>query len=178
MMKVWKIAPGNLAEDWDVSRERGSIALGWMQLRDFAKFRSEDHVLEVLVQTYPDEEDGNRDGAARSIWYFLRKVQPDHVVVANNGRGSVVGIGVITSDYLQPTSTNNPVRSDKRVWRRHARRVNWMIDKPVDMGDSFFFGINTVTALSPKRVAKIRQAYARKYPKDLPLKKQLAEVFG
>src|SRR5262245_24339711 len=133
MTTVWKIAPGYLAEDWDVSREKGSVALGWMRLRDFSKFRSEEHVLEALIRAWPDDEDGNRDGAARSIWYFVRKVEQDHVVVANNGRGSVVGIGVVTSDYLQPTSPDNPVRNDKRVWRRHARRVDWVITKPVDL---------------------------------------------
>ena len=175
MSTIWKIAPGYLAEDWDVSREKGSIALGWMRLRDFSKFRSEAHVLEALIKAWPDDEDGNRDGAARSIWYFVSKVGPGDVIVANNGRGSVVGIGLVSSDYLPPTSADNPVRNDKRVWRRHARRVEWVIDKPVEMGDPFFFGINAVTGLSPKRVAKIRQAYARKYP---PLRKKIAELLA
>jgi hypothetical protein len=70
MSKVWKIAPGYLAEDWDVSREKGTIALGWMRLRDFSKFRSQQHVLDALIRAWPEDEDGNRDGAARSIWYF------------------------------------------------------------------------------------------------------------
>jgi predicted Mrr-cat superfamily restriction endonuclease len=175
MSNVWKIAPGYLAEDRDVSREKGSIALGWMRLRDFSKFRSEEHVLEALIRAWPDDEEGNRDGAARSIWYFVREVEPDDVIVANNGRGSVVGVGVVASDYLLPTSPENPVRSDKRVWRRHARRVEWVIRKAVALDDPFFFGINAVTSLSPKRVAKIRQAYARKYPE---LRKKLAELFG
>jgi hypothetical protein len=87
MSKVWKSAPGYLAEDWDVSREKGGISLGWMRLRDFSKFRSEDHILEALIRAWPHDEDGARGGAARSIWYFVRKVEPDDVIVANNGRG-------------------------------------------------------------------------------------------
>jgi hypothetical protein len=50
-----------------------------------------------------------------------------------------------------------------------------VIDKPVDLGNPFFFGINTVTSLSPKSVARIRQAYTRKYPE---LRKKLAGLFG
>jgi hypothetical protein len=176
MVKVWKIAPGYLAEDWELSREHGCIALGWTRLPNFAKFRSHEDILRALIKAHPaGDEEGNREGAARSIWYFVRKVEPGHIVVANNGRGKVVGIGRITGDYLSPKSSENPIRNDERIWRRHARRVEWMIVQSVDLQEPFFFGINTVTSLAAKRVALIRQAYARKNP---ALKKKLTELFG
>jgi hypothetical protein len=147
-----------------------------MRLRDFAKFHSQDDVLQALIKAHPrGDEEGNREGAARSIWYFVRKVQPDHVVVANHGRGAVVGVGIVTSDYLSPKSPTNPVRDDDRVWRRHARCVEWLIDKPVDLHRPYFFGIDTVTRLAPKRVALLRQAYVKRYPE---LKGKLAQLFG
>ncbi len=173
---VWKIAPGEGAEDWPVSREQDYIALGWMCFRDFAKFHSQEDVLEALIKEHPrGDEEGNREGAARSIWYFVNRVQQGHVVVANNGRGGVAGIGIITSDYLTPRSPKNPIRNDERVWRRHARRVEWVIDQPIDLRQTYFFGINTVTRLAPKRVAYIRRVYLKWYPQ---LRQKLERLFG
>lgn len=163
MTKAWKIAPGEGAEDWEVSRKQGCICLGWMQIPDFARFKREEEILRALKKSYPHDKEGNRGGAAKSIWRFGHKIQPHQLVIANKGRSSVVGIGVVTSGYIPPRSPENPVRNDQRIWRRHARLVDWRIKQPIDF-DHYLFSPPTVHSLSPEVLRKIRQAYAKKYP--------------
>ncbi len=105
-MNVWKIAPGTGAEDWPESLEYECIGLGWIRLPDFRIFHSHAEVLSALIDAYPspNEKEGHRGGAATSIWYFVDAhdndqlhVQEGDIVVANQGRSRVVGIGVVTS---------------------------------------------------------------------------------
>src|SRR6266404_7754917 len=103
MATVWKIAPGEGAEDWAVCQKNGCIGLGWTELADFRRFKSKGEVLKALKH-YIGEKKGNREGAARAIWYFFDQIQPSHVVVASEGLSAVVGIGLVRSEYLPPKS--------------------------------------------------------------------------
>jgi hypothetical protein len=168
-MAVWKIAPGEGAEDWNECQEYECIGLGWMQLPNYTTFHHQPEILLALRRAYRNEPRGCGLGAARSIWWFVDQVDVDDIVIANHGRSRVVGIGMVTSGYLSPGSRDNPIPCPQRdsddMWRRHARRVDWRISDPVDLPDTYFFGINTVTRLTPARVGEIRQAYCNAYPR-------------
>jgi len=51
---------------------------------------------------------GDGKGAVLSIWRFTREMQPGDIVIANNGRSSIAGIGIVGSDYLPPGTSGNP----------------------------------------------------------------------
>ena len=166
MAQVWKIAPGEHADHWDMCRERDCILIGWRALRDYRKFKSEKAILRAL-----GGGPGDGSGAAQSIWRFTNEVKPFDIVVANQGRAAVVGIGIIKSDYLPPRSPKNPSQSK---WLPHARLVEWVIKQPIDL-EPYFFGMPTVHALNAEKVDEIRRAYVTKYPK---LKRTLANLFA
>lgn len=166
MAQVWKIAPGEHADHWEMCRERGCILVGWRSLRDYRKFKDEKAILRAL-----GGGPGDGIGAARSIWQFTYEVKPFDIVVANQGRATVVGIGIVKSAYLSPRSRKNP--SDSK-WLPHARLVEWIIDQRIDL-EPFFFGIPTVHSLSADKIDRIRQAYLDKYPK---LKNTLNNMFA
>src|SRR6266478_4622486 len=143
MAQVWKIAPGKHADHWDMCRDRGCILIGWFTLRDYRKFKSEKAILRAL-----GGGPGDGSGAARSIWRFTNEVKPFDIVVANQGRAAVVGIGLIKSDYLPPRSPKNPSQSEGLP---HARLVEWVIKQRIDL-EPYFFGMTTVHALSAEKV--------------------------
>ena len=122
MAKAWKIAPGEGADQWEMCRDKKCIALGWRKLKNYRKYGSEKEILDVL-----GGGPGDGSGAAQSIWRFAREIHPYDLVVANNGRSRIEGIGIVTSDYLSPRSRKNP--SDNE-WLPHARLVDWVITKP------------------------------------------------
>jgi hypothetical protein len=74
------------------------------------------------------------------------------VVVANEGLSRVVGIGLICSGYLAPDDNRNPRKQED--YHRHARRVKWLIDKPVDIPKRTF-NRPTVQRLTSHTVAII-----------------------
>lgn len=173
MAQVWKIAPGEGAEDWDLFRENGCIGLGWLRDSDYRKFRSEDEVLASLELAHGKGTPGASAGSAKMIWRFVHEVKPQHVIVANERYNRVVGVGVVAGEYLPPNSSNNPIPKDASTHRRHIRRVNWLITDPVDLSGERFFVQSTLWPLGNDKLARIREAYAAKYPKLKPVLEQL-----
>lgn len=165
MPTVWKIAPGESASGWEMCRERGCIALGWSKLKDYSRFSTEEEVLKAL-----GGGPGDGKGAAKSILRFASVIQPDDIVVANKGKSRVMGIGIIHSDYMPAGGSKNPSQDPDLP---HARLVDWIIDKPIDVGPDFF-GIHTITELSRDKVGQIEQAYLKEYP---ALKGKLDQLF-
>jgi len=166
MAQVWKIAPGKHADHWAMCRELNCILIGWRALRDYRKFKSEKAILRAL-----GGGPGDGSGAARSVWRFTNEVKPFDIVVANQGRAAVTGIGIVKSDYLPPRSPKNPSQSK---WLTHARLVEWVIDQPIEL-EPYFFGMPTVHLLNAEKVNEICQAYRTKYAK---LKGTLTELFA
>lgn len=167
MAQVWKIAPGEHAVEWDMCRERHCIVLGWRALHDYKRFGNDRSAVARVLGGGP----GNGFGAAGSVLRFAYEVKPADVVVANRGRTAVVGIGVVNSGYLRPSSRTNPSRSEEYP---HARGVDWIIDRFIDLGTTFF-APSAVTRLGHTRVNRICHAYVKKYPES---KQVLDELFG
>jgi hypothetical protein len=164
MAQVWKIAPGEGAEDWPLFRQHGCIGLGWLFDSDYRDFGSEDEILAALEEHYGKGAQGCGAGAAKMIWRFVNDVKSHHVVVANERYNRVVGIGVVTGAYLPPNSAKNPLRKDTTTHRHHVRRVNWLITEPVDLSGKRFFVQSTLWPLESEQLNRIRQAYAAEYP--------------
>src|SRR5216683_1763495 len=165
MPNFWKIAPGEGANHWQMCHQKGCILLGWLELIDYSKFTDKDEILKAL-----GGEQGAGKGAARSIWSFAQEIQPSDVVIANKGTSSVVGIGVVRSEYLPPKSPKNPGQSK---WLPHARLVDWLVDQPIDF-DHRIFALSTVHLVKPETCDEIKQAYLKKYPE---LKDKLDQLF-
>jgi 5-methylcytosine-specific restriction protein B len=173
MVNFWKIAPGLKAEVWDETHKQECITINWMNKTDFKQFLKKFTAREERIKALTDAGVGNKI-SANSILYFVDDVQPGDTVVANKGRSRVEGIGVVKSAYLGPKNVENPRKNEKR--HRHARLVNWLIDKPMDF-DEFLFNPNqppTVLKLESDQCDKIKQAYLKKYPE---LKETLDELF-
>ena len=178
MTEIWKIAPGNRAEDWPVFSELGCIAIGWLEGRDFRRFKDRASVLVALEAKYGKGSKGNGDGAAGMIWSFTHEIKQGDVVVANDAYNRAVGIGIIKGNYLPPTSDDNPLHDDTTTHRHHARLVDWVIKKPVDIPGGRLFVQATLAALNDDKVAMVKQSYLAAYPGDTKLASQLEQLLG
>jgi len=173
MVQVWKIAPGEGAEDWDLFRKHGCIGIGWLTGSDYRQYRSENEVLAALNSEYDEGVKGCGAGAAKMIWRFVHEVKIHQLVVANDGYNGVVGIGVVASDYLSPRSHRNPIRKDKTTHRHHVRRVDWLITDPIELPGKQFFVQSTLWPLKNEKFDTIRQTYNDKYPRLKPILDQV-----
>jgi hypothetical protein len=167
MTRVWKVSPGKYAAAWQTCRDRQCIVMGWRALRNYRRFGRDKHAIVGFL----GGGHGNGYGAARSILNFAYDFKRNHIVVANQGRSIVVGIGLVRGDYMRPGLPDNP--SDSTEYP-HAREVEWIVKQPVYVGETFF-AASAVTQLSAGKVKQIRRAYARQHPE---LKKKLDRLFA
>jgi hypothetical protein len=170
-MKVWKIAPGQRANNWPMCRDAGCIVVGWKDLTDYREFSDWKEVLKALQQAYGRGAKGAGKGAAKTIWRFGHVIKSPDIVVANKGFNEIVGIGRITSEYLAPSSRQNPSQNE---YLPHARLVDWIIKKPVALRHHRFFAEGTVWPLDPSHCEEISRAYVNRYPE---LRKRVADLF-
>jgi len=175
MTTVWKVAPGKKAENWDICRKSGCIVLGWNDIGDYRQFKSIPSIVAVLQKLHSGRSKGA--GSARSILRFADEMKPGDIIVANRGESQIVGIGVLTGDYLHADHPMNPVPIPPpgKWWRRNARLVDWQIVEPIDLQTKYFFVASTVQRLSTEKCNTVRLAYLEKYPR---LKPVLDELFG
>jgi hypothetical protein len=171
MPKVWKIAPGSQARAWPECQEGRCILFGWRELGDHSRFENEMAVRKAMKKAYKRGEPGTGRGAAQSVWRFANEVQPKDIVVANCGRSSAVGIGIIQSDYLPPGAAKNP---SKHEWLHSARLVDWRITEQVNLRP-YLFVQDTVWPLEHSQCEEIKRAYLKANPK---LRKKFDELFG
>lgn len=133
---------------WDETHSQNCITINWDNSKDLSRL-SED-ALGKLV--------GPQN--LRQVWDFVHEVKPGDTVVANQGNSGVVGIGVVESGYLPPTSEKNPRKHAKD--HRHAHLVNWEIDTLLDVGSEFFGRVpRTVMRLDSETCRKLKKAYLK-----------------
>lgn len=144
---IWKIAPGENANVWSECRDHSCIVVGWEEIGDFRYYKTEEEIKQALKV---EAEKFSWD--ARSIWLFTHEVSPGDIVVANKGRSTVVGIGVVTGAYVPPDDPQNPNLS-----MRNARSVEWKITDKVDT--KFSFSIPTVMPVNRDQWRQIKNAY-------------------
>jgi 5-methylcytosine-specific restriction enzyme B len=167
MANVWKIAPGDNAYMWQETHEQGCITINWMNQTNLAEFETKEELKKAFKKA------GQTDNRGAS-WEFAKVVQRGDTIVANKGQNVVVGIGLVEGDYLPPDDPRNPRKTADE--HRHVRRVNWVIDKPVDLHEDIY-GLRvtpTILRLSSEQCRKIKQAYLKEDP---GLKGKLDQLF-
>jgi hypothetical protein len=114
-----KIAPGHAAEYWPQCLKKGYICVGWDDVGDLRRFRSEDQFRAVFEKHY--KYAGNLSATRRKaneLW-SLTKLQPGDRVIANKGMKTVLAIGVVQ----EPGYEWRP--NESRGGYYHTVRVKW-----------------------------------------------------
>ena len=143
---VWLIAPGPAAEHWDQMRAEGEIAIGWDILGDLRDYADRDQITQRFQHLYPT--DGKQTNDSLACWEFARVMHAGDLVFAKEGRSTIRGAGVITSDYrYEPERDQYP----------HVRSVAWHHSGSWNTGDRRL-PTKTLTGLSkdPDMVAHLK----------------------
>jgi energy-coupling factor transporter ATP-binding protein EcfA2 len=156
--RVWKIAPGKGAHLWEMCRERKCIVLGWPEVEqllengDYRCFKTKEEMRQKFEEVF---EEAEGKGGWKSVWPFVHEITVGDIVVANKGVKEVVGIGIITSDYLPP---NDPLNPSQDKEHRQARLVKWVITEPVEI-KGWQFTQTTISQVFNDRWEYIKAAY-------------------
>lgn len=157
MKNVWKIRPGEDGRLWNVFKKNNCIGIGWGD-KDYSIYKSLKDV----------KEDRYEKMSANSIWNFYSSIKIGDWVVAPKGNDSVLGIGIIISDYIGPEHPENPIHERPEIEFEHQRKVKWLITEelPIKFSEEAKgFDQKTVTLLNEYKCRDIKNAYIKQNPK-------------
>lgn len=113
--RYWLYAPGHGASRWDEFYSKGIIAIGWGEIGDLSTFNSKNEMKEAMKASYDETRHYKND--AHATWQFAFEMKPGDVVFAKRGRDTIIGRGVIESDYIFDESIDDNYN--------HIRKVKW-----------------------------------------------------
>ena len=117
MANIWLIRPGENARLWEDCKDKKCIAIGWENEDGFSKYKSLDDV----------KNDAYGKNDANAIWSFYKEIRIGDVILVPGGQNNTLGIGKVTSDYIDPTNPENPGIEFKNV-----RMVDWIITEELE----------------------------------------------
>jgi MoxR-like ATPase len=119
--RIWAVAAGEGGKLWKNWQEEGIISIGWPQLGDLTKYPDQDSITDLLEQL----QAGNSRPYNNSLacHQFSKEMKPGDIVIAKAGRKRVLGMGIVSSDYL--------FREDLTDYN-NQREVSWLRTDPTE----------------------------------------------
>lgn len=119
-VRYWVYTPGYGAEKWEEFYEEGIMGIAREYIGDLSQYKSKKEMQDAMDKNCPRTPDvaaTTFSKAALETWQFLTKVKPGDVIFAKKGKHTIIGRGVVTSDYIY-----DPERDDEYV---NIRKVTW-----------------------------------------------------
>lgn len=111
----WIYSPGNHACKWDEFYRDGIMAIGWSGIGDLKQYPTKQDMKLAMKDTFnPNLSYMN---AAHATWQFANEMQPGDIVFVKKGMHTIIGKGVVTSNYIFDAKRTDDYN--------HIRKVNW-----------------------------------------------------
>ena len=135
---VWLMALGRGSEQWESCYSDGITAIGWDETGDLRNYQRR------------EELSAQRLGVNSSLacWQFSRQMKQGDVILVRKGLNSLVGAGIVDSEYRF---------DDLRPIYKHVRNVDWRIQsEPVPLRqDGRQLPVKTLTDVSEYKYATV-----------------------
>ena len=113
-LSYWIYSPGEQAAFWDEYYQDGIMGLGWNKIGDLRDYKKQADLIAPLKKNYGS--DTSQKNSADMLYGFAYEMKPGDIVFAKKGRSTIVGRGVVTSDYYY---------DKKHEVQPHLRNINW-----------------------------------------------------
>ncbi|MDO5531819.1 AAA family ATPase [Sutterella sp.] len=117
--RYWACAAGENASLWEQCHEQGIIAIGWGYdfLGDLMQYGTREEINTRLTEKL---EAASYPNVSLALWEFSHEMKPGDVIYAKKGSNTILGRGVVISDYI--------FKVDGVLGRdtfRNVRKVTW-----------------------------------------------------
>ena len=133
----WLYSPGENATMWDEFYQKGIMGLGWSRLGDIKQYKNKEEIQEKLKELADENNQYTHDVLAN--WQFLHEMKIGDVVYAKKGKSTIVGRGVVQSDYY--------FDADEERFS-HKRDVKWEKFAEIDFSPPI---LKTLTKITDKQ---------------------------
>ena len=113
-VSYWTFSPGENASKWQLCVNEGIMCMGWDALGDLLQYTSREDMRTEIKKHYPTE--GNAKNDSLAVWQFSHEMKIGDVVFAKKGRDTIIGRGIVESDYFLDESLSE---------YKHVRKVSW-----------------------------------------------------
>lgn len=126
-IRYWLYAPGTNDSNWQQNINDGVMSIGWSDLGDFSTYESQESI-RLELQTLNDSKQSYKN-ASLAIWEFTNEIKPGDVIFVKTGRNTILGYGVVLSDYIYDESVVGDYKNIRRVdWKKTGEwKVNWSV---------------------------------------------------
>ncbi len=123
--RYWLYAPGPNASKWSDCKSEGIMCIGWGDLGNLTNYSSREDMQEAIKTYYSSDSSGKNDSLA--VWQFTHEMKPGDIVFVKKGRSTIIGRGVVESDYEFDISRDD---------YKHLRKVKWTDEGEWLIGDT------------------------------------------
>lgn len=95
--KYWLYSPGRRAKRWGEVSNKGIMTIGWEEMGDLSKYSTKKEMKEKMKSLYGEEY--TYRNAVHATWQFANEIRPGDIVYAKKGVDTLVGRGIVKSDY-------------------------------------------------------------------------------
>ncbi len=134
--RVWVVAPGSKASEWETFYNTGIIGIGWENLTDLRQFKDKEAIRKKLQES---EADSSKVNDTLACWQFAHVMQPGDILFAKKGVKKVVGYGIVQGDYGY---------DPKRGWFKHVRSVKWLANGEWKLPEAHQLPTKTLTNIT------------------------------
>ncbi|MBZ9786423.1 EVE domain-containing protein [Psychroflexus sp. CAK57W] len=114
--QYWLYAPGENARLWYEFYEQGIMGIGWDEIGDLTQFSNKKEIKKAFKDTY--EGTGSKSNDVTANDDFVNNIEIGDIVITKQGRGELLGYGIVTSDYKF---------DENRDEYQHIRKVDWKL---------------------------------------------------
>ena len=116
----WLYSPGDAASIWDECYENGIMAIGWDNIGDLKQYGSKEQMKQAMKDLI--NPDYSWTNAAHATWQFCNEIQPGDIIFAKKGRSTIIGKGIVKSDYFFDPSREHYLNVRSVDWTDHGER--------------------------------------------------------
>lgn len=114
----WIYTPGYGAVMWDKFYHDGVMGIAREYIGDLSQYASRKEIQERMKEcTANDDYMGSYSMISLEAWQFVHDLKPGDVIFAKSGKRTIIGRGVVTSDYYYDENYSDEYRN--------LRKVNW-----------------------------------------------------
>jgi 5-methylcytosine-specific restriction protein B len=110
----WLYAPGEGSRKWEEFYSQGLMGIGWDELGDLTQYKNKEDMRAKMKESYDETKSYRNDSLA--TWQFSHSIREGDIVFAKKGMHSIIGRGVVESDYQFIPERNE---------YKHIRKIKW-----------------------------------------------------
>jgi 5-methylcytosine-specific restriction protein B len=133
--RSWLLAPGANADQWQDFQDNGIAGMGWNETGDLTELETPDDFREIVRKMHPNS---GASKVGKMLRDFAKTIQLGDRIFAKEGKGAVVGYGIVESNYY--------FDADKEPFK-HLRKVRWMSAERIDMPPDIGLPIQTLSPI-------------------------------